>query len=50
VQARSRIEPLAVTVPGYVAVRIAMDAAYVGLKDTFSVGRIERGRSQFWTH
>lgn len=49
-QARSRIEPLAVAVPGYVAVRIAMDAPYVGLKDAFSVGRIERGRSQFWAH
>jgi AraC-like DNA-binding protein len=52
VQTRARIErvAVAVAVPGYVAVRTSIDVPYVGLKDAFSVGRIERGRSEFWTH
>lgn len=46
----ARTEQLAVAVPGYVAVRTAIDVPYVGLKEAFCVGRIERGRSEFWTH
>src|ERR1700733_11178475 len=43
------IESLAVALPGLRAVHTSTDEPYVGLKETFSLCRIERGRSQFWT-
>jgi AraC-like DNA-binding protein len=45
----ARIQRIDVPVPGFDAVRTSIDEPYVGLKETFSIGRIESGRSEFWT-
>jgi AraC-like DNA-binding protein len=44
------IEHLGISVPGYQAVRTSIDEPYVGIKEVFAITRIERGRSEFWTH
>jgi AraC-like DNA-binding protein len=44
-----KVEPLQLSVPGVRAVRSRIDAPYVGLKEAYSICRIESGRSEFWT-
>ena len=39
---------LAVSVPGLRAYRSTADSLRVGVKQTYAVGRIERGRSEWW--
>lgn len=45
-----RAEPLPVALPGLHAVRVASEAPYTGVKESFVVARFEAGRSEFWTH
>ncbi len=45
----SRVQAINVSVPGVRAVRSSIDAPYVGMKEWFSICRIEEGRSEFWT-
>jgi len=42
-----RTAPIATSLPGLTAVRWAIDAPYVGLKQRFAVGRVLRGRARW---
>lgn len=44
----ARIEHLGISVPGYQAARVVNDVPYYGVKDAFTIVRIESGRSEFW--
>jgi AraC-like DNA-binding protein len=44
-----RVEPLAVSVPDVRAFRWSTDQLYTGLKETLAIGRVESGRSSFWS-
>jgi AraC-like DNA-binding protein len=44
----SRAEVIEVSVPGVHAIRRFSDELYTGIKETYSVSRIETGRSQWW--
>lgn len=46
----SRAEPVSVSLPGLRATRVANDAPFVGMKETFMISRFEAGRSEFWAH
>ena len=43
------IEPLAVSLPGLRAMRWSSDAPAPGMKEAYCIGRVERGRSEWWT-
>ena len=44
----ARIEHLSVSVPGVRAVRWSSDALHSGIKECYSIGRVESGLSQWW--
>ncbi|MDC0669190.1 helix-turn-helix domain-containing protein [Nannocystis radixulma] len=46
----ARAQPLPVSLPGLRAIRVASDAPFAGVKETFLITRFESGRSEFWTH
>ncbi|MEZ4451313.1 MAG: AraC family transcriptional regulator [Nannocystaceae bacterium] len=46
---RAGIELVPVSLPELVVARMERDQDYVGLKAVYTIGRIERGRSEFWT-
>jgi AraC-like DNA-binding protein len=50
VVAPAQVERIRLSVPGFRAVRSRIDVPYFGLKEALSIGRIESGRSEFWTH
>lgn len=43
-----RTDILAVSVPGLRAVRWSTDELYSGMKETYSIARVETGRSEWW--
>lgn len=42
-----RVQPLPVSVPGLRAFRWSSDEPYTAMKETYAIGRVERGRSSF---
>ena len=44
-----RIEPLAVSLPGLCAMRWSSDAPSRSMKEGYCIGRVERGRAEWWT-
>src|SRR5262249_25397179 len=46
--AHVQVERIPLSVPGLRAARSRIDAPYFGLKEVFSISRIESGRSEFW--
>jgi AraC-like DNA-binding protein len=45
----TQVEPLSVSVPGVRAVRWSSDALHSGMKEYYSIGRVESGLSQWWS-
>ncbi|HEX3763292.1 MAG TPA: AraC family transcriptional regulator [Kofleriaceae bacterium] len=43
-----QIQPIELSVPGFLAARISSDVPYVGLKEWFGIVRIVQGHSEFW--
>lgn len=44
-----RIDPLAISLPGIRAVRWSSDALHVGLKEAYTIARVESGYSDWWS-
>jgi AraC-like DNA-binding protein len=45
----TRMDPLAVCVPGLKAVRLSSDTLHVGMKEYYAVARVESGQSEWWS-
>lgn len=44
----ARRDEIAISVPGMRAVRWRTDGLYSGMKETYTIGRVESGRSHYW--